>query len=92
MKNLIIPGLAAMLALASAPAMAGKWDEEKELCTGAIAAEAGVEARNYSVKLTKVRDRATKQLTLELRADGQPTIVGECKVRGDEVVAVELDA
>lgn len=89
--RMISATIVASVAIA-APAFAGAWDEEQAACASAIAAEAGVESSAYDVKLAKARDGRTKRLTVELSASGQPTIVGECRVRRGEVVDVTLDA
>lgn len=87
-----ISAIAACVAGIAAPAFAGQWDEAKAACAEAIAAKAGVEPANYAMKLSKLRDGATKRLTVELRADGEATIIGDCKLRGGEVIEVELKA
>ena len=78
---------------AAAPALAGPWDAPKALCAEALAAEAGVEAADHDVTLHKARDGSVKRLTVSLSSkNGGATITGECRVRGNEVTMVKINA
>lgn len=92
MKFHTFSGLAVILSAFSAPAFAGQWDAAKDACADAVAAKAGVESANYDVKLSKARSGATSRVTVELKGGDAATIIGDCKLRGGEVIAVELRA
>lgn len=85
---------AAVIAFAglTSAALAGSWDDEKNLCAEAIASKAGVDASAYTATLSKARDGASKRLTVELKAEGAATLVGECKIKRGEVTEVALKA
>lgn len=92
MKFRTYSSFAAILVAFSAPALAGQWDAEKGACAEAVAAKAGVESANYDVKLSKARSGATTRVTVELKGGDAGTIIGDCKLRGGEVIAVDLKA
>lgn len=80
-----------LLAIA-APALAGTWDEAKAVCADAIAAEAGLADGAYDARLEKVRDGATKRLTVKLTPADGAAVIGECRIKRGEVVEVALKA
>lgn len=92
MKFRIFSSIAAILVAFSAPVFAGQWDAAKDACAEAVAAKAGVESANYDVKLSKARSGATTRVTVELKGGDAVTIIGDCRLRGGEVIAVDLKA
>lgn len=92
MQKQLLSAIFIAFATHSLPAFAGSWDADKAVCAEAIAAEAGVDVAQYNATLIKARQRGARQVTVELTADGAATLVGECKVKGGQVVDLALKA
>lgn len=92
MKSLTAALTIAALTLGASAAASERYSEETALCAAAIAGEAGRSLDDANVTLKKMRDRAVKRLTVQVKyADGASS-TGECHIRKGEVEQVSVEA
>ncbi|GJL92306.1 hypothetical protein [Hyphococcus sp.] len=89
----IISTLAIAGILLSASAFASeRYSEETALCASAIASESGRSLDDANVTLKKMRDRAVKRLTVQVKYSDGASNTGECFIRKGEVESVNIEA
>jgi CHASE3 domain sensor protein len=89
----IISAIAAAGVLFGASAIASeRYSEETALCASAIATESGRSLDDASVTLKKMRDRAVKRLTVQVKYSDGASSTGECFIRKGEIESVSVEA
>lgn len=83
--------IAAIFALAAAPAFAVDYSGAKALCADAIAKQQSKTLDGAKTKLVKARDGGALSVTVKVTYADGATATGACKVRRGELESVELD-
>ena len=92
MKTLISTIASAGVLLSASAFAAERYSEETALCASAIASESGRSLDDASITLKKMRDRAVKRLTVQVRYSDGASSTGECFIRKGEVESVSVEA
>lgn len=91
--KILATSLAAAGVLLTASAFASeRYSEETALCASAIATETGRSLDDANITLKKMRDRAVKRLTVQVKFSDGASSTGECFIRKGEVESVNVEA